>query len=274
MTAGNRQLDERMTVVLVFVTNLLPIAGLLLLNWRLPEALFAYWVDIALFTVLYTGLVLFAQQEPQSDKRTIELPAIPVPFVTGRSGSVRPIERLPPIFPRNVSYAVGILPFGLFFWFFTASLLFAYSDPDFRYDTAGTPGIPIEQQLSVITDAFTLEGLVVAAVLFGVRLVTVRRAFFGRRRYERVSAPTVAEIPFRIGIVWVLLVAMTAVTLPFVILPLLEGYGTAAVTEVWVATVAIVGKTLMEWAALHAHRPRKPDGLVRWLTPEELDEDA
>lgn len=253
---------------------LLPIAGIPLFGWQLSEALFVYWLEIGLFMSLYTGLILFAGQAPRPDERAIDLATIPIPLVSGRSGTVQPIGRLPPIYHRNVRYAAGFLPFGLFFWFASAYLLLAHADPAVRLETGDGRGVPVTEYLDVVTAAYTPEALWLALALFGVRLAVVRREFFGRRLYERVSAPVLVGVPLRIGVLWMLLVAVATISLPFVVLPLLHDFGTAPVTEAWVLVLAVSGKFAMERGAFEARRGNDPDGPIRWLTPEHVDSDS
>lgn len=252
----------------IFVAALLPFGGLIALNWRLPETLFVYWIEIGLFLILYTGLVLFAQREPQPEDRMLNLATIPIPFLSSRSGTVQLASWLPPIYYRNVKYAAGFFPFALFFWVFSGDLLLAHSDPGFHYSTRGSRGVPIEQSLSVIQSAFSPEGLGMGVLLFSVRLLVVHREFFSRRQYENLSAPMVVEIPFRIGAFWSLLVVITTVSLPFVVLPLLSDFGVAKVTKSGVLLVVIFGKFTMELAVSKSRQPEGPSGLIRWLTPE------
>ncbi|WP_408956819.1 DUF6498-containing protein [Natrinema sp. 74] len=262
----------RTTLLLIFVANLLPFLGLEVLDWRLPQALYVYWIEIGLFTFFYAVLVLFAQKAPRPDERMIDLVTVRVPFVTSRSGPFQPVNWLPPIYSLNVQYAAGFFLFGLFFWLFSGDLFFVHSDPGFHYNTAESSGVPIDQNLHAIKRHFTIEALGLAVFLFGIRFLVVCREFFSNRRCERFSAPMIAEIPFRIGLFWCFLEVFTTISLPVVVLPLLRDYGIATVTKIWVVTVVLFGKFTMEWASFQAGRPASPDGLIHWLTPEVISD--
>lgn len=260
----------RTILALLVLANLLPFIGLEVYEWSLPEALFVYWIDIGLFVVLYTALVPFAQKKPRPEERMIGLVTVPIPFVSGRSGSIQPIRWLPPIWYRNLKYAFGILVFGLAFWFITGDLFLVESDPGLYYDTEGVPPDSIEQSFIAIQRSFTPEALGMITLLFGFRLVITYKQFSSQRWYDRVSAPVLAEIPTRIVVFWFLLTAITTISLIVIVLPLLHDFGIATVSKAWVIVIVVFGKFTMEWAVFQAGRPENSDGLIRWLTPEEI----
>lgn len=50
------------------------------------------------------------------ENRTVSPVTLSVPFLSPRSGTARPVEWVPPIYYRTVSYAAGLLVWGLGFW--------------------------------------------------------------------------------------------------------------------------------------------------------------
>lgn len=257
------QFPDRSLFGLILIANSLPIAGLLVLDWHVYEALFVYWVELGLFVTLYSGLALFAQREATADDRTITPPTISVPFVSSREGSTRPIGRLPPIYYRNVRYVIGMLVFGLAFWFLLSYLFVVLPYPGPLHVRPS-----VQVVISRIEAASSPARLALAIPLFLAHLAVVRREFFGRRQYERRSAPTIAEIPIRYVLFWLVLSVGTTIVLPvgmwaFDELGIPTSNGTTAI-----AAVVVGAKLAIEWSQFRARQRDEPAGMARWLTPE------
>jgi len=105
---------DRAAFLPVLVGNLLPLSGIAFLQWEPAQVLFVYWIEIGFFIALYSGLVLFAERDPRPDDRNINPPTVSIPFLDTPSGPIRPFDRLPSIYPRNVRYATGLLLWGSF----------------------------------------------------------------------------------------------------------------------------------------------------------------
>jgi len=92
--------------------------------------MFVYWIEIGFFIALYSGLVLFAERDPRPDDRNINPPTVSIPFLDTPSGPIRPFDRLPSIYPRNVRYATGLLLWGIVFWWCLAVVMIVVPPTD------------------------------------------------------------------------------------------------------------------------------------------------
>jgi len=261
MVAG-RQSRERATFVPTLLSNLLPLVGIAFFGWRARNVLFVYWVEIGSLVVIYSGLALFAERDPAPDGRTISPVTIPVPFLSGRSGSVRPVSALPPIYYRNVRYAVGLLVWGLGFWACLSVMMVVLPSP-------ASLDLPLVEYPGVVADATSPASLANAVALVASQLATVRDEFLGQRRYERLSAPMTVEVPVRQVVFWFLLSPVATLLLPLVTLPLVVAFDATVITRVGVATIVVVGKLTIEWSTFRAQRRADPGVVAGWFTPEE-----
>lgn len=260
---------DQATFVPILASNLLPLAGIAFLGWRAPDVLFVYWVEIGSLVVLYSGLTLFAQREPNPDERTVSPVTIPVPFLSSRSGSTRPVDSLPPIYYRNVRYAAGLFVWGLGFWLCLSMLMVVLPSPEPLTIPEGRDTVPFGAYVSIVANNVSPAALYSALALIVSQVATVGREFLDRRTYERVTAPMTAEVPVRQVVFWFLLTPVAEFVLPLVTLPLVEVFGTRTLTEVGVATVVVLGKLTIEWSAYRARQQEKVDGVAGWFTPEE-----
>lgn len=253
--------NTRGSFLLLLLGNLLPLAGVPLLEWRPYEVLFAYWIEIGRCIALYYALALFAQRSPEPG-RTGRLHPDPASFPR-RSGSLRPLERLPPIRYRNVRYVPEALAMALGFWFFCGALFVDVPNPALSSASQG----PLREYLAVIAAAATVEGVALAALLFGVRLVVVGRGFFGQRQYERFSPSTLVDIPLRIALFWfLLLVALQGV---LVVRSLFAGALDPTATQRLSIAVVVASKLAIDRTLVRTRYRAGRSRFSRWFVPDE-----
>ncbi|NUB93192.1 hypothetical protein HT576_19485 [Haloterrigena sp. SYSU A121-1] len=257
--------NPRAASLLLLVANLLPLAAIPLRGWRAYEVLFVYWIEIGLCIALYYALALFAQRDPESD-RTGRLHPDPASFPR-RSGSVKPLERLPPIRYRNVRYVPEALVMALGFWFFCGALFVDVPNPELSSASQG----PLREYLAVIAAAATVEGLALAVLLFGVRLVIVGHGFFGQRQYERFSPSILADIPLRIVFFWFLLLVVLQVAL--VVRSLFAGALDPTATQRLAIAVVVASKLAIDRSLVQARYRTERGRFSRWLVPDESTAD-
>ncbi|WP_228371017.1 MULTISPECIES: DUF6498-containing protein [unclassified Natrinema] len=252
----------------VLIANLFPMAGIALLDWRPEEVLFVYWLEIGSFVVLYSGLVLFAKRQSRPSDRNIDPLSFSFPFVTPRKTPIQPFDRIPPIYPRNVQYAIGLFVWGLVFWWCLAVLMILLPARATLELSASGEGVPIGDVVSIIGNAFSPVILLNACLLFISQLMMIRREFFGRRRHEQLSAATIAEFPIRVIVFWFLLTIFAQLIFPLLLWPIALVFDTATVTELGISTLVIAGKLTIEWATRQSQWSGESDGITRWFTPE------
>lgn len=263
------QSSDRATFIPVIIANLLPLAGIALLGWQPEEILFVYWLEIGSFVVLYSGLLLFAKREPKPDDRTITPPTFSIPLLNTQSGPIRPFESMPPIYRRNVRYTLGLLVWGLVFWWCLAILMIVLPSHGSLELSSSNEGVPLRDVISVVAAAFSPVILLNALLLVVSQLVTVRREFFGRQAYERLSAPMIAEIPVRLILFWFLLTIFAQLVFPLLLWPLYATFDTRSVTGIGISALVIFGKLTIEWSTFRARRLEKSNGIARWFTLED-----
>ena len=258
---------ERLAFVPTLLSNLVPLAGIAFLGWSARNVLFVYWIEVGVLVLLYSGLTLFAQREPRPDERTIHPVTLSVPFVNAPSGAIRPVDWLPPIHSRNLRYATGMFVWGLGFWACLSVLMVVLPSPrHVGYDSG------MSELVAVVSAAYSPTVLLSVCALVVSRVVTVRREFFGRQTYERLSAPMTAEIPARQVVFWFLLTPVAQFVLPVVALPLVGVFDQRTLVEGGIALLVVAGKLFVEWSNFRAQELGETGGVAGWFTPEELDQ--
>ena len=214
------------------LANLLPLLGVVALEWNPATLVVVYGLEVLLSLVVAAGQALFAQRSPPENPDGVL--TISEAHLSDKRGSVRPIERLPPIYPRNVPFALGVSTLVAMYMLFFGALLTAIVDAPAEL---ARPDVP----LSVVA-------------LVGGHLAETKREYFDERGYERVSPYAVIETPARQ--LFVVLIA---------IVPLGLALGSTA------ALALVVGaKLLVEWSSHRASRDesdgnRFVDRFVGWF---------
>ena len=168
----------------VVAGNLLPLVGVAVWGWRLDSLLVIYWLEALTTALLAAGKALFAKQGSP------ELPGVqPLADLRAKRGGLRPRAGWPPVYPRNVPFAVSILSV----WAMTVvpvSLLAWLS-------------LDLVPTLSV--------GLLVGlGALVASHLIDFRFDYIGDKRYADVSARELTRTPAQQVLVLICLLPFAA----------------------------------------------------------------
>lgn len=191
------------------------------------------------------------------------------PFLNTPSEPIRPFDRLPAIYPRNVRYVTGLFAWGIVFWWCLAVVMIVLPSHGTLELSSTGEGVPIGDVISVVASAFSPFVLGNAVVLLVSQLVTIRREFFGQQTYTRLSAPMIAEIPVRVIVFWFLLAIFAQLVFPLLLWPLSAAFDTIRVTEIAISALVIFGKLTVEWSTFRSRWVAKSDGIARWFTHED-----
>ncbi|MFC5368554.1 DUF6498-containing protein [Salinirubrum litoreum] len=219
----------------VLVANVLPLAGVIWFGWD-PETLVAVYALELLVALPLAGVkALFAGTPPAADRENGVFD-VAGSDLTAKRGSVTVHERLPPISPRNVPFAVAVVSGGVWVGFFVLAPVSAVVAVR---EVLGRPAV----LLGVVT-------------LVAGQVVETATTYFGRGRYATVSPYAVVERPARTGLL--LSVFLFVVTL-------------GGATPVLV--VFVIAKVLFEWSGARAERG-VGGRLTGWLSGPDSDTTA
>lgn len=199
----------------VVAANLLPLVGVVAWGWNLGTLLVLYWLEAAATVFLAAFKSLFAERGSTELTSRIE----PLHELRAKRGGWRIRSGWPPVYPRNVPFALSVLgswsltvlPVSVLYWA-SADLSVPLS-----------PGLPLS----------------VAALAFGHAAAFVTD-YVGEARYREVSAQELVAPP-------TLLIAVVA------FLGLLSAGGGAA-TGFALLVVVVLGKTVASAARFSADR--------------------
>jgi len=251
-----------------WLSTLLPLVGVPVFGWRVPDVLVVYWLELGHLVVLYPVLALFAAREPRPAERTVRPVRLPVPGL-GRTGSLTPVEWLPPVHRRNVPYAAGLFAWSLGFWLLLSALLVALPAPEPLVIPPGLDFPRLGDYVAVVAGAVSGPTVVAGGCLGLGRVVVDGHRFLAGRRHEALSAPMVAELPARVLLFWFLLTPVATFGVPVATLPLADAVGTRTLTVLGVGIVVVSGKLVAESGIHRALSGRAVDGLARWFVPAE-----
>jgi hypothetical protein len=91
------------------------------------------------------------------------------------------------------------------------------------------------------------------------------RDFFGQEQYKSFSAPSLAEIPIRIGLYWFI----TVFFIQFMLIlthPIVSPFVQTAHTGLRVILIVLVMKILSEWSLVKIQRGNSPNKIVYWFS--------
>lgn len=184
-----RSKDSSVLFLATVVTNLFPVSAVFLLGWDAKTLAVVYAVEL-LVAVPFAGVkALFAARPPDYDE--LETPhedsllreddhggvSVGPSDLNRRRGSVTVVDWLPPVYPRNVSFATGWLGITLAL---AGPLSLAFS----RYtDVVATLANP------------AVLGSVLSLVVSHVAVI--ERQYFRERRYETVTPREVVDTTVR-----------------------------------------------------------------------------
>jgi hypothetical protein len=266
-------------IILVFVSNAVPVVGVVILGWRASEILVLYWIEVVVMIAGYSVAALFAKQPIVLEDRDF--------YIVGYSrreeidedrwdGASEPIDwsgnvlpdvvgsRLPPIYRRNftvVGRSLAIVVFLAVLWAYLSNVV---SNP---VAALGSPAV-ILGSIAVCTS----------------QLAELRREYFLPNTYESWSAYMTVEAAQRVVAFYIVLgVAVVPVTIIGLLLLglLLEqalggvvipgSAGGAAGGELSVLAPVVVfaaGKAVVDWSRRSVGIRADAGGLAGWFTPE------
>ena len=201
----------------IVFANLVPLIGVSRLGWDPETLVVVYVVEFLLSLLVAAAKALFAARPPARDRDDGVISATSSPLSEKR-GSARPVSWLPPVYPRNVPFALAVC--GTAVW------------------VAVAVGVVLSQTLNV-PEAIRRPGVLASSLaLFAGQLVDAGRTYFLRRRYEETSPYAVVETPARQAVF---------LTIVGFALPILGALGGVAPL---VALVFV--KVLVEWSAVRS----------------------
>ncbi|WP_135805695.1 DUF6498-containing protein [Halorussus marinus] len=245
----------------VALSNLLPLAGVVVLDWAVVQVLATYWIEMAAMLGAYSVAALFAERPIRLEGRSVYLPGV------GKNTELDPKWReepdpvglpgpLPPVYRRNAFLVFMSLVFGVF-WI----------------------AVPLWGDFPYVDVASAVSPAVLAAAV-GIlvsQLVELRREFFGKRRYEELSVHMVLEIPIRIIAFMGSVLLVLHVGGILLLIGIQEALGpavfetvlTGRVIAVCYALVVTAAMLVVEWSRFWARREPDLGGVATWFTPED-----
>lgn len=219
----------------ILLANLLPLVGVVWLDWD-PATVVAIYALELLFTFPLAGVkALFAARPPRTDHEESSVVSISNELVESR-GSVELVSWVPPLYPRNLPFATAVV-FGTA-WFVIAG------------------GVVLSSVIH-LGDALTRPAVLVSALALVVGQSVETWRDYLRGGYETASAYSVIETPARQAFFLVFVLMVT------------PGVGVVGVEGV--VSAIVLGKLLIEWSAYRA----AADGtgrLTGWLSgPDPLE---
>jgi hypothetical protein len=250
----------------ICIANLLPIVGIPVFGWAFSTLVLLYWLDLVTLLLVYGVCSLFAQQPIVVEGRNMRLAWI------ARHGTdddwsalSRPIqlsERLPPIYVQNLKLLVPNLVVGMGLMLGVGSSILNVVQ---GYPTGSLRWLSALASLSPTV-------LIGVVAMVATQCGGVYRSYFKPRRYERMSAHMVLEIPIRPIIL--LFAASLAGFIAVVLMAIAMDAAVGGRAGYWTLVVLGIGgflalKLAIEWGRLRAERADDPAGFVGWFTPED-----
>ncbi len=192
--------------------NLLPLVGVLVWEWNLAALLVLYGLE-GVVTSAFAGVkMLFAERLSAEEFGTANLP---LPELRDKRGGVTLREGWPPVYPRNIPDALGMVGSLLFVW--------------------GVVGVLVAADFLLSASAALPATVLVSAVgLVATRAVEFRREYLGRGEYADVSARAAAATAGR------------QLLLVFFLLPLLAALDESRAAGTVLLLVVVAVKTLAD----------------------------
>ncbi|SFR53077.1 DUF6498-containing protein [Halogeometricum limi] len=238
------------------LSNLLPLVGVVALDWRVVEVLTIYWLELGTTFLVYGVAALFARRPVVLDGRNLHLPG--VSRDTDRRGkwerdpsSVALPGPLPPVYPRNLRLVRMSLIWGF-----------------------GFLALPLFGNWGLVGDVLSPALALTALAMVASHLDQLRREYFGEKQYEEMSAHMVLEIPGRLlffAACYLALVGSAGIVLALFAVGVDDSNTvllTAFEAELAVVTVVVFGMLFVEWSRFRAEHDPDPSGLATWFLPE------
>ena len=220
------------TFLPALVTNLVPLAGVLALGWDAAALVVVYTVEVLLSLALAGFEALFAQRHPPAEREGVV--SVGDAELTDKRGSVRVVDWLPPVYPRNVPFVAGVVTGVCWFSVFIGVIVVSTVD--------------VGALLGRTSVLLSLAGLVVTSVGGSAW------RYFARREYADISPYGVIEPPAR-----------RVFFLAFLLVAVAEAGGVVVLAAI------VLVKTLVEYS-LHRAERGETGRLTGWLSgPDEAD---
>ncbi|WP_135828166.1 DUF6498-containing protein [Halorussus halobius] len=197
---------------LLVAGNALPLVGVAVWEWNLSALLVLYGIEGVVTAAIASLKMLFAERLPSVRMSATDLP---FPQLREKRGGVAVLDGLPPVYPRNLPFTLGM----------TGTFLFAWAVPG---------ALVLADALAALSDAVSLTVLVSGLGLVATRLAEFRTEYVGRGEYADVSARAVAATPVRQFLLVVCL------------LPLLASLGESRTAGTLSLFIVVVVKTLAD----------------------------
>ncbi|CAI49023.1 uncharacterized protein NP_1864A [Natronomonas pharaonis DSM 2160] len=227
-----------LTFAPMFLANLLPLVGVVWLDWSAETLVIIYVVEVLVVFPLAGLKALFAQQPPKEDRESGVI-SVTESDLVDKHGSVTIHERLPPVYPRNLPFASNVIAFTVWVAIFVGVAISGLG--------------PLADAVHIPTVLVAVGGLLIGHV------VELWREYFGQRRYEDVSPYAVVETPAR-----------QAFLLMFLLIVLPQTQPTAGT---FVLGAFVFVKLLVDWSGFRAERGGG-GRLTGWLSGPEPDAEA
>jgi hypothetical protein len=106
--------ESRRTLYAAVFSNLVLLVGLSVFDWDPRLLLVLYWFEAGVVVLREALQGLFAELPPSEEYRPLRAP-LPLSSLTEVRGGFRPTRWLPPVYPRNIPYALaGLIPWAAF----------------------------------------------------------------------------------------------------------------------------------------------------------------
>ena len=200
--AATRSTGALATIALV-AANLLPLVGVTVWGWNRYGLLAVYWLEVSVTVIVASLQALFAEQGSPDVVGAHE----PLHELREKRGGIRPRPNYPPIYPRNIPFALSMLGTWALFGGVPAVLVWLVLD------------VPVGPSIDLVLGATAL------AVAHGA---SFRSDYLGDARYADVSAREILRTPAQ----------LTLALIPIALLGLAGGGPNAVLVAV------VVGKTV------------------------------
>jgi hypothetical protein len=162
--------------VVLLGANLLPLVGVVAWGWSLWSLLVVYWVEAFSTVVLAAAKALFAERGSPGVSEGIE----PLHELREKRGGFRVRESWPPVYPRNVPFALSILGVWSVTVFPLSALYWLAADPP---------------------DVFSLDLLLGLGALVFAQTLDFVVEYVGAEEYTEVSAEELVRTPAQLTVV-------------------------------------------------------------------------
>ncbi|ERG93752.1 DUF6498-containing protein [Haloquadratum walsbyi] len=154
----------------VLIVNLLPLIGIVVGEWNLRAILLIYWVEAVMTVLIAATKSLFAEQGSPGLQTKME----PLHELRAKRGGLQLFNRWPPIYPRNIPFALTIL--GL--WI-----------------SVGAPLSVLFLWFGGPESIFSVDILLSIAALVGMQVFEFITEYIGDNEYVDVSAQAIIQTP-------------------------------------------------------------------------------